>query len=95
MNCTCTHPDCPSHADNIRQTLLAEVQRIAPDAKPFGTPMAWNHTFQSEATGVTFYALLSCRSEGRWEWMASILGKGETPAAALDALRTIAAGVCP
>ena len=90
---TCTHPRCPSNIHDP-PALLAEAQRITPDAKPFGTPMAGNHTFHSEATGVTFHASMSYRTPGQWEWMASILGKGETPGAALDALRAIAAGVC-
>ncbi len=91
MTCTCTHPGCPSHAVNQRATLLAELREVLPDAEPYGGASGGLLMFQSPSTGIQALAWLNSTTP----WTFSVASERlASPAAALDALRVIAAGVC-
>ena len=92
MNCTCTHPGCPSHAVNQRATLLAELREVLPDAEPYGGASGGLLMFQSPSTGIQALAWLNSTTP----WTFSVASdRLASPAAALDALRVAAKGVCP
>jgi hypothetical protein len=88
MTCTCNHPGCPSNIHDPA-VLLAELQQTAPGA-----------TIASLTDGtVTVFKvgdarLMARTSGGVTHWMAEATTHASAPGAALDALRTIAAGVC-
>jgi len=87
MNCTCNHPGCPSHADNIRQTLLAELRKVLPDAEPFGSSFGLL-MYRSPSTGIQ--ALAWHDSETPWVFSLSSERRA-LPGDALGELRAIAA----
>jgi len=92
MTCTCTHPGCPSHAVNQRATLLAELREVLPDAEPYGGASGGLLMFQSPSTGIQALAWLNSTTP----WTFSVASERlASPAAALDALRVAAKGVCP
>ena len=92
MTCTCTHPGCPSHAVSQRATLLAELREVLPDAEPYGGASGGLLMFQSPSTGIQALAW----SNSATPWTFSIASdRLASPAAALDALRVAAKGVCP